>query len=94
MIYSVTYELRTKDKDYSAFYSFLEKEMGDSSMHVLRDAWWVFSERQLNFVEVRERIKQFLSEQDLFYISELPKDRINGWMAMSAWNWYKEYSEK
>lgn len=94
MIYAVTYELRTKDKDYSPFYSFLEKQMGDSAMHVLRDSWWIYSQEPMNVIEMRENIKQFLSEQDLFYISELSAGVLNGWMAVSVWDWYKEYSNK
>ena len=94
MIYAVTYELRAKDRDYSPFFSYLEQEMGESAMHVLRDAWWVYSKTELDMVVIREKIKQFLSEQDVFYVSALAKDSINGWMAVSAWNWYTEHSNK
>lgn len=39
MIYQLSYELKTPEKDYTSLYTFLEKVLG--GIHVLRDTWWI-----------------------------------------------------
>lgn len=92
MVYQVSYELRTQDKDYTGLYSFLEKDLGTSAIHVLRDTWWIdFSGKNIN--DVCDDIRKHLGESDIFYLSQLNMQDINGWMPSTTWNWLKEHNK-
>lgn len=93
MVYQLTYELRSPDWDYSSLYSFLEKDAGDSAIHVLRDSWWIYISKPVSICELRDRIRAFMGEKDIFYISELLKESVDGWMPSSHWKWYSEHPE-
>ena len=90
MIYQVSYELRTQNKDYTQLYSFLEKELGSSAIHVQRDTWWIdFSGKDIN--DVCDEIRNRIGESDIFYLSQLDTLHINGWMPSTTWNWLREH---
>lgn len=96
MIYQLTYELRHPDKDYTDFYSYLEKEIGDGALHVLRDAWWFTINQDDNgeiIDHLCENIKQRLGDNDVFFISSVTPGQINGWLAQSSWNWYQTHKD-
>lgn len=90
MIYQVSYELRNSDRDYSDFFMFLERKLGEEGIRVLRDVWWVAVRHPQDVDALIDRIlkKKYLETNDLFYISELSSEAVNGWMPESAWNWY------
>lgn len=92
MIYQLTYELRTAEKDYSDFYSYLEKELGGSALHVLRDAWWI-ALNECDIESLCNDIRNRLGEKDVFFIALVPSGQINGWMAQTSWKWYQEHKE-
>lgn len=93
MIYQITYELKDSDKDYSALYALLEKGIGSEGVHVLRDSWWIASDRELNVDEECERIHMQLSEQDHVYMSKFADSHVNGWLPSSLWQWYRDHKE-
>lgn len=93
MVYQLTYELKSPERDYSSLYNFLEKEAGNSSIHVLRDSWWIYSEKEETVENLCDRIRPHLGDKDIFYLSELRKDAINGWMPSSHWKWYNEHKK-
>lgn len=93
MILQVAYELRSSEKDYSDLYEFLEKGMGQGSIHVLRDVWWVNmpymnDATSKSFQDLLESIKSRMDTADVFYITPLYKDQINGYMGTPVWDWY------
>lgn len=90
MIYQLSYELKTPDKDYTDLYSFLEKEIGKSAIHVLRDTWWFKYEGNNSVDDFNDIIKKKMGENDIFFISVLDKEKINGWMASSNWKWLND----
>lgn len=90
MILQLSYELKTVEKDYSKLYSFLEKELATSSIHVLRDTWWVKYDGTKSISEICDMIKEKMGENDVFFLSMLDKNEINGWMASSNWKWLNE----
>lgn len=90
MIFQLSYELKTPDKDYTELYSFLEKELGKSAIHVLRDTWWVKYEGQKNIDDISDLIKDKMGKNDVFFISVLEIDKTNGWLASSNWKWLNE----
>lgn len=91
MVYQLAYELKSPERDYTLFYNFLEKKVGDSSIHVLRDSWWIYVENEIAIDVLCDRIRPYLGEKDIFYVSELHKETINGWMPSSHWKWYNEH---
>lgn len=48
MVYQLSYELKTPDKDYGPLYSYLENDLGTSAKHVLRDSWWIAVDQELD----------------------------------------------
>lgn len=93
MIYQLTYELKSPERDYSSFYTFLEKEVGDSAIHVLRDSWWIYLGQEKPVEELCDTIRPLLGEKDIFYLSILHKDSVNGWMPSSHWKWFNEHKD-
>lgn len=94
MVYQLTYELKSQDYDYSSFFSYLEKEIGESAIHVLRDSWWIYiSNNEISVEELCNNIRSHLGDKDIFYLSELQKESVNGWMPSSHWKWYNEHKE-
>lgn len=92
MVYQLTYELKTPDKDYSILYEFLEHGLGEEvqSKHVLRDCWWFATPQGFNVDELCDHIRQRMGELDNLYMSRLPDTDINGWLPSSIWKWYSE----
>lgn len=90
MIYQLSYELKTPDKDYTALYSFLEKEVGGSAIHVLRDTWWIKYNESQNINDLCDLIKGKMGENDVFFLSALSVNDMNGWLPSSNWKWLNE----
>lgn len=90
MIYQLSYELKTPDKDYTGLYLFLEKEMGGVSIHVLRDTWWIKYDEEQDINSLCDKIKEQMGENDVFYLAVLSANDINGWLPSSNWKWLKE----
>ncbi len=93
MIFQVSYELRTPNKDYSELYFFLENaENGvkGNGIHVLRDVWWVEVPENYKVQTLFAEIKNRLGDNDIFFLSELHKQTTSGWMPSSHWNWFNE----
>lgn len=91
MIYQLTYELRDSEKDYTDFFTYLEKELGDDALHILRDAWW-FSLDKADLDGMSDDIKKHMGDKDIFYLASITPGQINGWMPKSVWKWYNEHS--
>ena len=93
-IYLLSYELRSADKDYTPLYEFLEKA-GNDRLHVLRDSWWIASSENMDIDGFCQNIRSFINQDtDVFYFSEMSVTHINGWLASSSWNWYREQKNR
>ncbi len=90
MIFQLSYELKTPDKDYTELYSFLEKEIGKSAIHVLRDTWWIKYDGLKDIDGISDLIKDKMGKNDVFFVSEIQISKINGWLASSNWKWINE----
>ncbi|KAA6329001.1 hypothetical protein EZS27_022151 [termite gut metagenome] len=93
MVFLVTYELRTLDMDYTKLYSFLEKDMGKSAIHVLRDSWWVELEGKPVITQLCDQVRSFMGEKDVLFIIDITDQATNGWLASSSWKWLQERSK-
>jgi hypothetical protein len=90
MIYILSYQLQTPDKDYAPLYKYIDS-IGTSAKHVLRDSWWIATPTVLNVDEVSLQIRQYLGEQDSVYLTLLaPNAPVNGWLPSNYWEWYRE----
>jgi hypothetical protein len=91
MIYILSYQLRTSDKDYAPLYKHIEDSIGKSAKHVLRDSWWIGTDKELNVDAECDKIRGYLGEQDSIYMIKLDRDApINGWLPSTYWEWYRE----
>ena len=91
MMYSLSYELKTSDQDYSSLFAYLEHEVGSRpSIHVMRDSWWISSDEELDVNNVCEEIRKRIGEKDHFFLSKLSINAINGWLPSSSWDYFRE----
>jgi hypothetical protein len=90
MVCLVTYELKTPDWDYTPLYSYLENQMGKSAIHVLRDSWWVDVENNKDISSLADTIRNLMGEKDIFFIVDISKKPINGWLPSTSWTWLQE----
>ena len=95
MIYILSYQLQTPDKDYAPLYKYIENSIGTSAVHVLRDSWWVASDHNLDVDEECEKVRKYLGEKDGVYMAELQVNaKINGWLPSNFWDWYRDNNKK
>lgn len=90
MIYQLTYELRSADKDYSDFFEYLEKNIDAETLHILKDTWWMAADK-INIDELCKKIKGFLNDDDVFFVTIISDTDTNGWMANNTWKWFREH---
>ena len=91
MVYSLSYELKSVDKDYTPLFSFLEHGIGQGGIHVLRDSWWIASETELDVNIICNQIRNYLGDKDHIFFARLSNVEINGWLPSSSWNWFNEH---
>lgn len=91
MVYQLSYELKTPDKDYAPLYSYLENDLGTSAKHVLRDSWWIAVEHELDVDAICDEIRSRMGEKDNLYFCRLSNLDINGWLPSSIWQWFNQY---
>lgn len=91
MVYSLSYELKSTDKDYTQLFSFLEHGIGEGGIHILRDSWWIFSQTELDINSTCDDIRSRMGEKDHFFFTKLSYSDINGWLPSSSWNWLSDH---
>lgn len=95
MIYSLSYELKSQEKDYTELFTYLEHGLGKGEgIHVLRDSWWIASEEEIDVDQECDEIRKRMGEKDHFFFSRLTDKDINGWLPSSSWNYYNENKQK
>lgn len=93
MVYSLSYELRSTEMDYTPLFIFLEHGIGNGGIHVLRDCWWIYSQKELDINETCDEIRKRMSEKDHFFFNKLSRKEINGWLPSSTWSWFEKNNE-
>lgn len=90
MIFQLTYELKDTDRDYSEFYKYLDDGIsGGDSVHVLRDTWWIACQDEVTVNSLCDSAKSYLGDNDLFFVTRIDENSINGWLPSSYWNWFR-----
>jgi hypothetical protein len=91
MVLQITYELKDSDRNYSEL--FLEIENLGSSVHFLRDSWWVEPKNATTIENVSSLLRQHLGENDLIQVVDITDKTTNGWLARTSWDWLKQRSK-
>ena len=91
MILQITYELKDSDKNYSDLFAAIES-LGNSSIHILKDSWWVDINDSLKLEDILNILKVHMGENDLIHIIEITDKKTNGWLAHTSWDWLKKRS--
>lgn len=91
MIYMLTYDLRTPEKDYAPLFSHLEKEVGKEALHVMQNVWWIFTDNELNLDKLCDDVRQYLGSSDLLFISSMKGADNSGWLSLTSWEWLKKH---
>lgn len=89
MIYQLSYELRTLEKDYSGLYEFIEQFANGNAIHVLRDTWWIDFDNSVSTDEFCKNLRIHMGENDVFFFSEVTTEKLNGWMPSQHWDWVR-----
>ena len=79
--------------DYTPLFIFLEHGIGNGGIHVLRDCWWIYSQKELDINETCDEIRKRMSEKDHFFFNKLSRKEINGWLPSSTWSWFEKNNE-
>ena len=94
MIYSLSYELKSTERDYTSLFNYLEHEIGSGSIHVMRDSWWIASDIELDINVICDQIREHIGEKDYFFFTKLSDSVINGWLPSSSWDYFSENTKK
>lgn len=93
MVYSLSYELKSTEMDYTPLFTFLEHEIGEGGVHVLRDTWWICSQEDLDISNVCEEIRKRIAEKDHFFFVKISSKDINGWLPSTSWQWFGDHNK-
>lgn len=91
MVYSLSYELKSAEKDYTSLFNYLEHGIGQGGIHVMRDSWWIASETELDISAICNQIRTHMGEKDHFFFTKLNETAINGWLPSSSWDFLSEH---
>lgn len=94
MIYSLSYELKSAEKDYTSLFNYLEHNIGLGGIHVMRDTWWIASDTELNINDICNEIRKLIAEKDHFFFTKLSDTGINGWLPSSSWEFFSDNTKK
>lgn len=90
MIYSLTYELKSSDFDYSALFKFLDHGGDFNCIHVTRDCWWITPIEKMDIDFLVDKLRALMGPKDHFFVTALSSLDINGWLPSSSWTFYKD----
>ena len=87
MLYNITYELKSSNKDYSAFIQEI-KDLSTSSSQCMKNSWFIASTKSKN--ELYQALKQHLEDSDLLLILETSLSQMSGWIPTDTVEWLKD----
>lgn len=90
MIYIITYDLKTEDKDYATLFDGI-KSLGDN-FHVLGSTWLLSSDLPVN--NLAEQIRRHMDEKDNLFVVNITGKERQGWLPKTAWQWLKDKESK
>ena len=97
-IYQISYELRTKDFDYSNLFDFLETNQKESeTIQVLDNVWWIYyreSGMELNKDNLLKKLTGFMGREDILFINDVPTSNYAGRLPKRNWDWLLKHNQK
>lgn len=88
MVYLITYDLKTKNRDYTSLYTTIQ-QLGEC-IHPLESVWFADTrERNLNADQITAILRANMADADLLFVVSVDESDRNGWMAKSAWPWIR-----
>ena len=82
-IYSISYDLRQPNRDYTKLYEEIKKI--NNFIHPLESNWFVKSELSAN--DIYNRLKPHIDNNDLLLVIKVDENNKQGWMVRSFWDW-------
>lgn len=89
MLILITYDKRSKGKDYSPLYDEIKK-CGDHWWHYMESVWLVHT--NLTPEECNNRLRGRIDKDDYLFVVEITNQRRQGWLPTKAWEWIKTYN--
>lgn len=90
MVYVITYDLLSRNKDYASLYQAIQN-LGEV-IHPLESVWIVDTHvRNLNADHIIPLLRAHMSEDDLLFVVRIDGEDRNGWMAKTAWSWIRTH---
>jgi hypothetical protein len=84
-VYSVTYDLRTPNRDYTGLYD--ELKNSQKWWHFIGSTWLIYTDETPQ--EIWDRISNHIDKNDYALIIEV-RNNCEGWLPKDAWEWINE----
>ena len=92
MVYLISYDLKTVNKDYSGLYGAI-MSCGEW-LHPLESVWMVdTSKKNLNADQIIDIIRTHTSQEDTIFVCKIDKMERNGWMPKDSWLWLRSHEQ-
>lgn len=86
MVFQISYDLKSTTADYSAVYEKI-KSFGET-LPILKSTWLVSTDKMADVMV--DELQSVIQKGDRFFISEVIKDKYNGWHATLTWEWISQ----
>lgn len=87
MLYIVTYELKSKEKDYDSFFQIF-RDMGANAIQCMKDTWLISTDKSNE--ELFKIMKKESGEGDGLLIGGTNRETLSGWVPENVAIWLKE----
>ncbi|WP_321332024.1 hypothetical protein [uncultured Bacteroides sp.] len=89
MIYLITYDLNSPDKDYNKLYDEI-KSIGEWH-HPLESIWYVVSDELVD--NIAKRIKDEMDANDFLFVVDISRQPRQGWLPKPTWEWLRVHDQ-
>ena len=86
-MFIISYDLKSPQADYEAMSAAIQ---GQGEAQRILESTWVLDSKH-NEDEIAAALKTVIHEGDRFIVTEMQKDRRQGWLAKSMWQWMREH---
>lgn len=88
----ISYDLHSlgmTEQNYSDLYDEI-KSLGVEWKHPMESTWIVLTGDDITPVQIRERLKKHIKNNDLLFIVNVTTQEYAGWLASSFWDWFRK----
>ena len=91
MVYLIAYSINERLYDYSDLKEHI-KSLG-RFQHPMDDVWFVSTERLDKTKEIGALRSYLHSKHDTIFLTQIPKDGMEGWMPNAFWQWINDMTD-